>query len=191
MSNSAVRKLNLGCGFDKRQGWINADSFAACEPDILLDIEQEEWPFEDGRFDHVLLKHVIEHVGKEFDVFARIMRNLHRILAPGGLLEIHVPHYRHETYWSDPTHVRPFTYLTFQMMSKRQNDEWIAQRANYTMLAYLIGVDFEIRSAVQVYDPTYVTALNEGRISKEEVRRRAEIDWGVVRELKFELAAVK
>ena len=191
MSNSAVRKLNLGCGFDKRQGWINVDSFAACEPDMLLDIEQAEWPFEDGRFDHVLLKHVIEHVGKEFDVFARIMRNLHRILAPGGLLEIHVPHYRHETYWSDPTHVRPFTYLTFQMMSKRQNDEWIAQRANYTMLAYLIGVDFEIRSAVQVYDPTYVTALNEGRISKEEMRRRAEVDWGVVRELKFELAAVK
>jgi len=191
MSNSADRKLNLGCGFDKRQGWTNADSFAACEPDILLDIEQAEWPFEDDRFDHVLLKHVLEHVGKEFDVFARIMRNLHRILARGGILEIHVPHYRHETYWSDPTHVRPFTYLTFQMMSKRQNDEWIAQRANYTMLAYLIGVDFEIRSAVQVYDPSYVTALNEGRISKEEVRRRAETDWGVVRELKFELAAVK
>lgn len=186
-----IRKLNLGCGFDKRPGWINADSFRECEPDILFDIEAGEWPFEAGRFDHVLLKHVLEHVGKDFEAFAQIMRNLHRILSPGGVLEIHVPHYRHETYWSDPTHVRPFTGLTFQMMSKRQNDEWIAQRANYTMLAYLIGVDFEIRKAIQVYDPAYVKAIEESRMTKDEVRRRAETDWGVIRELKFELTAIK
>ena len=40
--------------------------------------------------------------------------------------------------WSDPTHVRAFTPLTFWMMSKKQNDEWIAKRANYTMLAHVM-----------------------------------------------------
>lgn len=191
MTDPAVRKLNLGCGFDIRPDFVNADSFLECKPDIVMDIEQPEWPFEDGRFDHVLMKHVLEHVGKDFADFARIMRNLHRILSPGGIAEIHVPHYRHETYWSDPTHVRAFTPLTFRMMSKRQNDEWIAARANYTMLAYVMGVDFELRQAVQVYDPAYSAAMNEGRMTREEVRRRAETDWGVIRELHIQIAAVK
>ena len=34
-------KLNLGCGFDKREGWLNVDSFAECQPDQFLDIEQQ------------------------------------------------------------------------------------------------------------------------------------------------------
>ena len=36
-------KLNLGCGFDKREGWLNVDNFTACEPDQLLDIEATPW----------------------------------------------------------------------------------------------------------------------------------------------------
>lgn len=187
----SVRRLNLGCGFDLRPDCVNADNFPECNPDILLDIEQPDWPFDDNRFDHVLLKHVLEHVGKDFTDFAQIMRNLHRITSPGGIIEIHVPHYRHETYWSDPTHVRAFTALTFRMMSKRQNNEWIANRANYTMLAYVMDVDFELKSAIQVYDNTYVTQMNEGKLSKEEVRRMAEQNWGVVRELQFQLTVVK
>ena len=38
-----MRKLNLGCGFDKRDGFVNADNFAECEPDIHIDIEQTPW----------------------------------------------------------------------------------------------------------------------------------------------------
>ncbi len=191
MIDETIRRLNLGCGFDIRPDCINADGFTECNPDLLLDIEQHDWPFEDNRFDYILMKHVLEHVGKDFPAFSRIMQNLYRIISPGGIIEIHVPHYRHETYWSDPTHVRAFTGLTFRMMSKRQNDEWIANRANYTMLAHVMGVDFEVKSAIQVYDNVYVTMMNEGKISRDEVRRMADLNWGVVRELKFELLAVK
>ena len=106
-------RLNLGCGFDKREGWLNVDSFAECEPDILLDIEQTPWALPSDAFEHVLMKHVLEHVGAEFHAFSAIMRELYRVLRTGGLLEIHVPHVRHDTYWSDPTHVRAFAPLTF------------------------------------------------------------------------------
>lgn len=62
---SMHRKLNLGCGFDKREGFVNADSFAACVPDVLFDIETTPWPLPDNGFDYVLVKHVLEHVGAE------------------------------------------------------------------------------------------------------------------------------
>lgn len=184
-------KLNLGCGFDKREGWLNVDNFAACEPDQFLEIEATPWDLPSDAFDHVLMKHVLEHVGAEFSVFAAVMRELYRVTAPGGLVEIHVPHVRHDTFWSDPTHVRAFTPLTFTMMSKRQNRIWMERRANYTMLAFLMEVDFEVETVVQTYDPAWQAKLDAGELTREALREAAAERWNVARELQVRLRAVK
>jgi predicted SAM-dependent methyltransferase len=184
-------KLNLGCGFDKREGWLNADGFAGCEPDLLMDIEATPWPLDSDAFEHVLMKHVLEHVGETFEVFAAVMRELHRVTEPGGLVEIHVPHVRHDTFWSDPTHVRAFTPLTFAMMSKRQNRAWIEARANYTMLAMVMDVDFEVESVVQMYDPAWAAKVKSGEMTQEALREAAAHSWNVARELQVRLRAVK
>jgi predicted SAM-dependent methyltransferase len=184
-------KLNLGCGFDKRDGWLNVDNFAECAPDKLVDIEQTPWDLPTDGFELVLMKHVLEHVGATFDGFAAVMRELYRITEPGGIVEIHVPHFRHDTYWSDPTHVRAFTPLTFQMMSKRQNREWIAARANYTMLALVLDVDFELESASQTYDSRWWKKVEDGVMTRDELRLEAHRSWNVVRELQVRLRAVK
>lgn len=186
-----MAQLNLGCGFDKREGWINADGFKECDPDVLMDIETFPWPFEDDQFDRILMKHVLEHVGATFQDFRAVMRELYRVLKPGGVLEIHVPHFRHDTYWSDPTHVRAFTPLTFEMMSKAKNDDWIARRANYTMLAYALGVDFEVVNAVQVYDNAWVERERRGEVDRATLRKMANETWNVIRELHIQVRAVK
>jgi predicted SAM-dependent methyltransferase len=184
-------KLNLGCGFDKREGFINADNFEACDPDVMVDIQSAPWPFEDNQFDYILMKHVLEHVGATVDGFTQVMRELYRVLAPNGIIEIHVPHYRHDSYWSDPTHVRAFTLLTFEMMSKAKNDEWIAKKANYTMLAYLMKIDFEVVEAMQLYAGSWVERERAGEFTREQLRQIAEEKWGVVREIQIKLRAVK
>jgi predicted SAM-dependent methyltransferase len=186
-----LAKLNLGCGFDKRDGFVNADNFAACDPDVMVDLETAPWPFEDDAFEYILMKHVLEHVGATFDGFKSVMRELYRITAPGGIIEIHVPHFRHDTYWSDPTHVRAFTPLTFQMMSKAQNDKWIAAKANYSMIAYALGVDFETAEASQVYDQAWLAREANGEFTRAELRVLANERWGVVKELHVKLRAIK
>lgn len=184
-------KLNLGCGFDKREGWLNVDNFQACEPDQMLDIETTPWDLPTNGFDHVLMKHVLEHVGADFATFRQVMQELYRILTPDGLLEIHVPHVRHDTFWSDPTHVRAFTPLTFTMMSKRQNRVWMEQRANYTMLAFALDVDFEVETIIQNYEGAWQEKLNAGEITREQLREVANTSWNVARELQVRLRAVK
>ena len=186
-----MRKLNLGCGFDKREGFVNADSFKDCQPDVLLNIEQTPWEFADNSFDLILMKHVLEHVGAQFETFKQVMQELYRVTAHNGIIEVHVPHFRHDTWWSDPTHVRAFTPLTFTMMSKKQNDEWIAKRANYTMLAYVMGVDFELVQAVQTYDPAWAVKVERGEISKDQLRGMANQQWGIIKELQVQIRANK
>ena len=119
------------------------------------------------------------------------MLKLYRVTAPGGVIEIHVPHFRHDTWWSDPTHVRAFTPLTFTMMSGKQCDKWIAAKANYTMLAYQMEVDFEIEQATQVYDPAWWARVEKGELTLEQIRSLAASQWGVVKELQVRLRAVK
>ncbi len=188
---SGVFHVNLGCGFDKREGFINADNFPECQPDVLFNIEETPWPLESNAFDYVLMKHVLEHVGADFEVFSKVMQELYRVTAPDGIIEIHVPHFRHDTWWSDPTHVRAFTLLTFKMMSRKQNDEWIEKRANYTMLAHVMNVDFEVVEAVQVYDPAWWKKVEAGELTQEQLRVNGNTLWGVVKELQFKIRVVK
>lgn len=186
-----MRKLNLGCGFDKREGFLNADNFSECNPDLLLDIETIPWPLENSSFEFILMKHVLEHVGADFKKFTQVFQELYRVLSPEGVLEIHVPHFRHDTWWSDPTHVRAFTPLTFKMMSKKQNDQWIANKSNYTMLAYAMDVDFEMIEGVQVYDPVWWRKVEKGELNQSQLRILADQQWGVVKELQIKLRAIK
>lgn len=184
-------KLNLGCGFDRRDGFVNVDAFPTCEPDVLMDLETVPWPLDSDTFDYVLAKHVLEHVGQAPVVFGRVMRELYRVCRPGAEVEIHVPHFRHETFYADPTHVRAFTPLTFQMMSKRQNEEWVKARANYSMIALMYEIDFEVISLQVVYDPRWFKRVEEGELTRDQLRAAAESQFGIIKELHARLRAVK
>jgi SAM-dependent methyltransferase len=184
-------KLNLGCGFDRREGWLNVDNFALCEPDRLLDIEATPWDLPTDGFEHVLLKHVLEHVGATFPVFSAVMRELYRVTAPGGIVEIHVPHVRHDSFWTDPTHVRAFTLETFQMLSKRANRAWAEARANVSLIALMIDVDFELEHAEQTYEAEWSRKLRSGEVSPAELYEISRSRWNVARELQVRLRAVK
>jgi len=44
-------KLNLGCGLDKREGYINLDVRKEVKPDIVCDLEHSFLPFTDESVD--------------------------------------------------------------------------------------------------------------------------------------------
>lgn len=74
---------------------------------IEADYEKARLPFEDGAFEVIFNKSVLEHV---FEV-SRLLAECWRVLAPGGRLISMVPdwdaQWRH--FYDDWTHVRPFT----------------------------------------------------------------------------------
>lgn len=109
------KKLNVGCGPDIRpaaDGWVNMDIVALPGVDVVHNIVDFPWPFEPESFDHMVLNHVLEHVphhlGHESgkDGFVLLMEEMHRVLRPGGTIEIFSPHPESEARWADPTHTR-------------------------------------------------------------------------------------
>jgi hypothetical protein len=184
-------KLNIGCGFNKLDGYSNVDQFPECAPDVLWDLEQTPWPFAESSVEELVAHHVLEHLGQETKVFFAIIKELYRLMRHGGLLRITVPHPHHPTFLSDPTHVRAFTANTFEMMNRAKNLDWAERGVNVTMLALMLDISFVTIEAIQTYDTPWQKKINDGDLTKEEVREAARTQLGVIKELKLTLSADK
>lgn len=127
--------LNLGCGQFKKEGFLNVDWDAKCSPDMQVNLEELPYPFPDSHFKLIETDHLLEHLGKVFD----IMRELHRISAPGGRCVIRVPHFSRAMthaehkhgfdftfpFYFDPTWKGGYTGAHFELQSMRLT--WFAQ----------------------------------------------------------------
>ena len=100
-------KLNLGCGDKKRDGYVNVDICGS--PDVLYDLSQFPWPFGDGSIKEVFSEHFLEHVSD----FEATILEIHRILAPDGILHFKVPHFRSSFY---PWHLHNYAFSTVTCM---------------------------------------------------------------------------
>lgn len=89
MENTNLTKLNLGCGEHKKEGYVNLDWQSLTQPDVAHDLNVLPYPFPDGTFELIEAYHVIEHLDKPF----LVMKEMHRILKPGGKLHLKVPHF--------------------------------------------------------------------------------------------------
>jgi predicted SAM-dependent methyltransferase len=116
--SSVPVKLNLGCGPNRKQGWVNIDLF---DPgaDLRLDL-REEWPFPDACVSNIYSEHVFEH----FEYFVEVphfLKESLRVLQRGGIFDVGVPDtewallaYRrpHDEYWPFSATVHPKDYKT-------------------------------------------------------------------------------
>jgi len=80
-------RLHLGCGNKYKPGWVNVDHESELA-DQRVDLSILPWPWESNSVDEVLMEHILEHFERpEF-----ILREVHRVLKPGGLLTVTAPH---------------------------------------------------------------------------------------------------
>lgn len=79
--------LNLGCGYYKKEGFINVDAYDCCEPDVVWDLNKFPWPWPDDSIDHIYAAHIFEHL----EDWWRALKECGRILKLGGTLDLRVP----------------------------------------------------------------------------------------------------
>jgi len=105
-----MKRLNLGSGGEPLSGFLNVDiSPNSPNVDIVHDLDKTPWPFEDNSADEIVMSHCLEHL-KDQNL---AMKEIHRILKPGGVTIITVPHFTWQYAYADPTHKHFFAYPTF------------------------------------------------------------------------------
>lgn len=184
-------RLNLGCGYRHQDGYINVDVDPVCAPQVLADLEHARWPWDDASIDEVRMCHSLEHMGETVATRRHVIQELHRVLRPGGLVNLAFPWHKHEQFWNDPTHVWAITVEQLMLFDRALNQFNRENFSAHTPLAEYWGVDLRITpNSVEYHlDETGETGrqLQAGTISNADVHLRAMREWGVVREVSMQL----
>lgn len=101
--------IDLGCGASKREGAVGVDIGPFPGVDVIHDLNQRPYPFEDGVAREMFLDNVLEHL----DDVIGTMEELHRIGRPGCRVRVDVPYFRSSGAATDPTHRHFFTPDSF------------------------------------------------------------------------------
>jgi hypothetical protein len=145
-------KLNLGSGPNGE-----ADSFVTCDlheesgADLIFDLTKENWPIPSNCTKEVRLHHVLEHL-VDCKVF---FQELYRVCKNGAVIDVRVPHPRHDWFLTDPTHVKAWMLESFDFLDKEKSISWFFDGDAKTPLALYWNIDFYREAA------TYVLADNK------------------------------
>lgn len=98
--HDATKILDIGCGKRKIKGAIGIDRIDLEGVDIVWDLDQYPYPFEENTFDAIYATHVLEHL----DSILKAMEEIHRIAKPDAKVVVVTPHYSDNASWTDITH---------------------------------------------------------------------------------------
>jgi SAM-dependent methyltransferase len=109
-----MKKLNLGCGPYSKEGYVNLDRENLPGVDIVHNLNQYPYPFEDDEFDEVRCHHVLEHL----DDIVRPLEEIWRITRHTARITIEVPCFPGIGAVVDPTHKSFYTFGTFDYFTE-------------------------------------------------------------------------
>lgn len=116
--------LNIGCGKTRIPGNIGVDHVPIEGfVDVVHNLDQVPYPFPDSYADEVHFYHVLEHLD---DPVAKI-EEIHRLLKPGGILFMRVPHFSSHGAFTDITHKRPYSYFSFDIFFPDAYHDWYSE----------------------------------------------------------------
>lgn len=162
-------RLNLGSAFNHEPGFYSLDVSPNVGADLVHDLETVPLPIDDDRFDVILGSHVFEHIHN----FVPLVKDLHRILKPGGFLISVTPYGTSDDAWDNPFHVRQFGTMTWHFFHQglyQQKDH--AGHGDF-------GVDYTLR----VVDMRLVPYPQYVGVDDESLDKLVRTERNVIKEL--------
>lgn len=163
-----LKKLNMGCGFNKLNDHWNVDCESICNPDQVLDFEKTPWPYEDNFFEKITASNVLEHLGQDPKVFTNIIKEMYRVSCDQAEWFIQVPHHRCDLFWDDYTHVRVITPKTLRLFDQKYNFESISKQIADSTYGFFHNVDLEVYNLTFNMVGWWKQQLQDGMLGEKE-----------------------
>lgn len=104
-------RVNLGCGAKPRAGFLGVDSGEHTRAEMRMDVLDFLTRLPPESVQEVYSRHMLEHL--EPAALRALLRELDRVLRPGGRMRFIVPHHSNPYFHADPTHRQAFAVHTF------------------------------------------------------------------------------
>jgi len=179
-------KLNIGAGDVKLIDFVTIDYDKKTNPDYQLDVEKDIFPFEDDTVETVVAHHLFEHLGEGY---FHCLKEIYRVCQHGAIIDVRVPHPRHDSFLADPTHRRPITVVGLQLFSKKFNQHCREYSYASSRLGDYFDVDFEVLDYRYIPDDGAVQRL--GSLSQQEIEVYANEHNNIISEIHIKLLVIK
>jgi SAM-dependent methyltransferase len=126
------------------------DMIAEHNPDVVWDLNNLPYPFEDNSYDEIHAYEVLEHCGRQGDwkFFFDQFTEFHRILKPGGYFIASVPMWDQEWAWGDPGHTRVISNNTLMFLEQRFYETQVGKSAA-SDYRHTYKVNFEVMATME------------------------------------------
>ena len=111
---NSPRILDIGCSVNKMPNTVGIDIDPASDADIIHDLNRYPYPIAGNSINQIYAKHIIEHL----DDPKSFLREIYRILRPGGKVFIETPHFSCRVAYSEPQHKLFYSYFMFDELLK-------------------------------------------------------------------------
>jgi SAM-dependent methyltransferase len=161
-------RLNLGVGRRPRDGYYGLDWIEMPGVDLVADLNRPLSELPDNSVAAVYTHHTFEHVVE----LLPLLKEIHRVVVPGGAVEVVVPHFSNPYGYSDPTHVRFFGLYTFYYFS----DE--ADQPRRKVPAFYLPERFAVESVSVTLIPTLLMVKPVRRLAMKVINSSVRLlDW--------------
>lgn len=180
-------KLNLGCGLNKIENFVNVDIDPKVEPDQEWDFRRK-FPIEDNSVEHIVFFHVLEHLRK-LTHFA-LFQEMYRVLEPNGELWISFPEFeRCVIYWLDNKRgKRDFWEATIYGRQASDFDYHVCALTKESVALLLKDAGFKVYYKGFEPPPNEVNCVIKARkdstLTYEDLLQREVIDAPILSEVK-------
>ena len=114
---SEPTRLDLGCGKNKREGFIGVDRNKYLGVDVVTDL-LKPWPWKDGTVAEINMSHALEHFGGKDRVY--IFNEMYRVMQMGAKATIITPLWSSNRAYGDFTHAwPPVSEMLYYYVSKQ------------------------------------------------------------------------
>mgnify|MGYP001476069950 CR=1 FL=1 len=98
-------KLDIGCGPNKKEGFIGVDCIKFPGVDVVLNAGKDRWPYKDNSVSEIHASHFLEHL--EADERIHFVNEAYRVLVKEGKVTLITPHWASQRAYGDLTHKWP------------------------------------------------------------------------------------
>ena len=184
-------KLNLGCGKDYIDDWVNVDFYDDSKCDVTHDLEEFPWPWEDNSVSEIRIIHTLEHLGADWKVYVKILQEMYRVCEDDATIVVNVPSPWHWNFTADPSHVRPIIPDGLNLFSKEHCQKCIDKEMSETPFAIIYDIDLRPHNVKWIYDEYWWNKLDRGEVQLSQMEEFHDMYRNVVTEFQIPLAVVK
>jgi len=108
-------KLNLGCGWDKKEGFLNIDIAKETNPDIIHDLNNGLGFIKDNEVKYIFSSHTLEHIKP--DNYLELISEMGRVSQHGCIWELELP-FDNIVTRTNNSHYRSYAWNSFAQYYK-------------------------------------------------------------------------